>query len=826
MSPDKVGRALPTHVRVATETARNETEGKRPFHWRSWESDLEQWISAQLGIVGSQSKIIACILGLTLDFGVNKQEGAFAFRVTPREFSRVCQHAATAFLDEKPFEHERPRVTATLEETAAAGTGAIARLCAQLGIDVESMRQLASLVGDVRLEKLLGSIDPGLKQGFATSARDYVKHVGVVSVDAAVEQIPGWESEVTDYVFACAGDSEILLTGNDALIALRQDSVAVAGVLEALGVTNPLPWIAAFGAVARALRYRKLPAAHVDDVRALFELLEMIDVDREQVTTPNRIWAPEGLNGAFCNAIVEAGGLISRSDLNLRVARQGFSPASANVHTSYSTVIEFACSSVFRLRGRPFDLAIAERLRRSEGRRSRWAAWGWLGEQRLWTEATIEAGTTIRIAAPADAGELLASRSFALRGPDRSPLGDLAFDRSLAASTPAISERYFFESSSRAIMEFRVGVSPEAILFPVGTTDADDSYPGNIDGCVLVGGRWGFAVTVDHELLTGDLICLPGVLAARIGLEIGEETSLTHPSGWTAAVRREPHAALLRGSDFILRDQKANVGDRAVILISRDSLHLSTVRAGIPGTSADLLSKLGIEQEPELGSPFSLLAAALGESLPTDRGRVAAALRRRGRKDLAELAESLPLRRQVADASRAGPFGVGRLCEDTPLVQVEFENGGRMFATPKACEAQSPLGLRWCATDSASVVIDETWNRWVRAIIRMWAMAQDRSDVVFAYDDRRWRVEWGEWSSLLDAFEAGPRPDENPRYVLPDAKEPTVPLTGLGLERLVHVALATGVTRLIATPFGWCSNWKDGRQSGPTSFREALAVPL
>jgi hypothetical protein len=386
-----------------------------------------------------------------------------------------------------------------------------------------------------------------------------------------------------------------------------------------------------------------------------------------------------------------------------------------------------------------------------------------------------------------------------------------------------MANRYLFEGSNRAIMEFNVGTVPVGYVFPGDSMNATDAYPGLVDGCVLVAGDWGFVITIDDELLSGDSIVLPSVLAMRSGLEVGEESVLFDASGRSVRIRREPHAALLMGGDAILRKQDASQGDRAVVLISRDSFAMSAVPAGEPGSSTDLLSRLGIVESNPSISPFSLIAAALGESQPTDRAKITAVLRARGRRDLAELAESLPLaRRRVAREHATLVLDASMLCADDTRVEVVASNGERMLAIGRVTAAEGPLGLQWQIVRNDPSFTDLVWVRWVRAVIRAWAHAAAGPDVNLEFSAGRWCRGSRSWPSLVAALEAIPDSDVSKPFVLPPSDEPMLPETGLGCERMVRSAVMRGIAELRIDRSGWSTGWEDGRLLGPTSPLKAL----
>jgi hypothetical protein len=437
---------------------------------------------------------------------------------------------------------------------------------------------------------------------------------------------------------------------------------------------------------------------------------------------------------------------------------------------------------------------------------------------------TIIEGDILKFRVPGDVGVLLRDRTFRLLGPDRTPLGELFVDESLSGTTSELERRYLFDEAHRAIMEFDVDTGRVAYLFP-GASTVDDEYPGLIDGCVLVDGVWGFVVSVDDALLAGDPVRLPSVLAARSGLAIGQEVEFMSHSGAPVPVRREPHAALIFGGHAALVQAKAVPGDRAVFLLSRGTVGISRIRRAATGSIEDLLSWMGIQAVERDVSPFSLLAAAMGESQPSDRARIAAAFRRRGRLDLAALTETVSLGIRERLSSSIQVLDASRLCVDVDVdvddVVIELESGERLFATGNPAIGEAPMGLEWRPADTSALLVDSTWCRWLRAVIRAWARAACLGDIVIDYLPDGWHSEFGT-GSLLETLERFGEVGSARRFVLPLSDVPVVPRTGLGFQQLVREASAGGIARLTLSASGWLTEWQDGYRIGPTSFSQAF----
>jgi hypothetical protein len=759
--------------------------------------------------------IIAGYLGLGLKRWSKRDAVAM---VGASAFSRMSREAKASFSREKPFADERRRMVSVLEMTSGDPTEA-ARRFMSLHVDPHAMSRLAFLTGDGALKNLIDECYEPPPRGFIEGARAFVKELGVVSAVSAIATMPGWTADVSDLIFACAGDPEIMLTNGDVLCVDRLDSVPVTGVRKALSIMNPMPWPAAFGAAARALKSQGLPLPTLDDARVLFEMIGLVD-DRDRCRAPgSKVLRSRGLDEALSEIITEFGGLATRRQINDAAAERGYSPNSSNLRTSLSPLVEFACSGVFRCRGKRFDIHRAECLRREEGvHRSRWAFWGWLDDARLWIEAVIE-NDTVRIAAPGDTGDLLRGRTFALFGPDRTDLGELTLDDSLSGTTRELASTYCFEAT-RAVMEFNVSRGRTAQVFP-GESILDDTDPGSVDGCVLVAGKWGYVVHVDAHLLHGDFLRLPGVLASRTGLEVGDEARFVDRCGSAVRIRREPHGAIIEGAEIALSRQGAHPGDRALIVPSRGTVDIVRIEQAEIGTTADLLSRLGIRTGQRGESPFTLLAAAMGESQPSDRARVAAAFRHRGRRDLAELTESLPYATSGRSASARLILDAALLCSDGEQIAIEQASGSQVIASSKVVDEEAPLGLSWLPMEGSLPDADQIWCRWVRAVIRSWAKAADSGAICLELCGTEWKSECGT-GSLLEVLEAVGGSGRPKSFELPQATEPMVPRTGLGFQVLLHDAVVTGISSLRITKAGWSTDWANGRGVGPTSFKCAL----
>ena len=779
--------------------------------------ELREWMIEQLGLDPERADALVARFGVAPDDTPTLAQVGDRLGVTRERIRQIIGRVEAGLAEHRPRFSGVDRLRAALLGARQRGALSVAASLAEVTSDPPRLAAFLALIGERRLASLIRDSSRPLDPEFIRAARQLVHKSGAATVDRLMAALDGWSFDREEFLYAYGGDREIRVVDSVA-VSLRREAALATGLKKALSATNPQSIVAAYPGALRLLRFRNAPVLPtLEEFKTFLLTSPEFSVEGEAVTSLSSAPEPEGLEALLLRAIDNSeAGLVDRDSLARYARGRGYSEASVQQYGSYSPVLELACTGVFRRRGAMVDFGRAEQMRRELGRRSRWAPWGWLGPDRFWIQCRItEDGLKPR--PPRDLLELLLGRSFPTLAVDRTELGLLKFDHQgsvVWALQPSVDN--LREESS--VLEFRVGAHPSVALLSGESADDEDQYPGDVDGCVLVEGRWWMVVHVDEALLEGAACLLPNVLVSRLGLGFGDEAELLCDGGASARVRREAHAGVLIGLGARLRASGVAPGWWVRIAIAPSRLDLHQLGRTSMGTAEDLMVRVGLDSDAGPPKLFRAIGSALGLGGISDRGDVVAALHRRGRPDLARLAERAHQRRGSSGSGSVASLSVMRDGED---LVVRDACGRLMAARPGGTPGgTSPIGLNWVEVgEAAGAPNDPVWQRWISAYVRAWFSAVTSQPVTFELDGRDWLLGSRRFPRLVEAMEAVDVAGGT--GVLPVSTNVCFPETGLGFIHALREAASAGLRTLTVTQDGVVCQWnRGGRSTG--LFLEAL----
>lgn len=678
---------------------------------------------------------------------------------------------------------------------------------------------------------------------FLIELRKIVRNRGAVGLSSLLKGLNDGGWDVTrDQLVSASKTLKELHFADDVVVATSDDSAVANALRKALTVSPRVHLVALLNAVVRVQQSRSSPAGiSVRELAAFLRdgppLADAIGDGWYRARTHEI--AEEVLEGIELKIfdLIEASpdGLISRRQLVHELVGLGYSVHSATQYMSYSPIIEFACSGVFRLRGRSFSAAAAESIRHVHSSKAGWTPWGWAGVDAIWLITRANDGR-VDLRLPAEIANLIADRGFQGVFADGTPVGTINVSSDLEFILPE------FLGTGRIAVEVKLFPEPRMVLIPLGDMHGSaEVYPGEVDGCVLRSGGWQFVVEVDESALGGDHVFVPSVLLRRLGFEIGDTATIQGARG-PLQLELLPHAGHIGPVDAELQSLSAVVGDRVTVSIDKDSLKMRYIGQANqqPGTTQDLLVKVGVSPAEATGNVWAVIGSALGVSSARDRLSIADLLRKRERPDLARLAIDSREGR-VEKATSQDWLHSGQLAEGQTQLAFDVTNGVRHIAVGLADSSgfnnspgvtRGPLGVLWCrvttasatAPELATAVLDKEWVRWARAFVMVLGAAH-HAPIKLSTDGVMWRVDQLHYAELIDALEAivsshpdtGPIPCSADEFFLPSA---------FAFRRLAREAGQAGLRRLDFTADGIIAVASDGRHSDPSCPREALLFCL
>lgn len=715
---------------------------------------------------------------------------------------------------------------------------------ASAGNDKWGLIWLARSYGYSRLaDELARHQAVAFEKQFLVELRKTVRKRGAVTLEnlAAELDSAGWEVTHEQLALACEAVSEIKWMNGIAVS--RSDDVLVANALrKAFSVSPRAHLITLLNAVVRVQQSRSMAA-----VISLVELEEFLQAGPSIADDLGDGWylsrndepadqVLEGIELEILN-LIEASreGLTSRRELVDALVGLGYSVHSATQYMSYSAIVDFACSGVFRLRGRPFDAGEAERIRNSHSSRASWTPWGWAGVDAIWLMTSANGGK-VRLRLPAEIANLMADNCFQCAFADGTIIGEIEVGPDLRFELPD------FIGTGKIALEVKLFPELRIAFIPLGESDdSTNAYPGRVDSCVLRNGGWRFGVEVDESILNGDHVLVPSVLLRRLGFEVGGSAEVRGACG-QLRLELMPHAGHMRGLAGELKSLGINAGTRISVGIDKDGANLQYVGSTLhqKGTTEDLLIKVGIPPDEATGNIWAIVGSALGFSEARDRLAIADILRKRERPDLARLAiDSRDSR--VEKAPSGGWLNTDCMVEDPALFGFKDANDVLHIAAglsdgvganiPLGVE-KGPLGLLWqrirpssvTSNQSSSSTLDKEWVRWARAFASALGAAHSRH-IRLTTDGVGWTVGNLKYNELIDALEAitlnttatGPIPAGGEEFFLPSA---------FAFRRLSRDALQAGLRELNFTSDGIVGVTADGRCSSPCSPRDVILFCL
>jgi hypothetical protein len=674
---------------------------------------------------------------------------------------------------------------------------------------------------------------------FLIELRKLVRHRGAIGLGRLLSELDdaGWET-TRDQLIAASKVVNGLKFADGVLVATANDGVVVTALQKALSVTTPIHLLALLNAVVRVQQSRSSSSLMSFEELAAFlqngpSLAE--DLGDGWYRSLEQKTAEEVLEGMELEIleVIETTekGLISRGGLVDALVGRGYSVHSATQYMSYSAIVDFACSGVFRLRGRSFNAGAAEKIRRSFSSRSGWTPWGWAGVDAIWLITSASDGRG-RLRLPAEIANLMAEKYFEGSFADGTIVGKIKVGSDLEFDLPD------FLGTGRVALEVKLFPEPQMVLIPLGDShDSAEAYPGDVDGCVLRNGGWQFVVEVCESMLGGDRVLVPSALLRKWGFEIGDTVNI-HGARGQLTLEFLPHAGHIRPLDGELESLGAAEGDRVTVGIDKDNLRLKYIGSTNQqrGTTEDLLIRLGVPPAEATGNVWAVMGSALGFSGARDRLSIADLLRRRERPDLARLAVDSREAR-VEKAVSENWFHSGHLVSDPTQLAFKASDGVLHVAVglgqsgggnipPGAIKG--PLGLLWSRRDQAtanpggpgSVALDKEWVRWARAFVMVLGAAHD-APITLSTDGVMWAVDRLQYTELIDALEAiaSSQPVTGPLF---SGADEFFPPSAFAFRRLAREACQAGLRELEFSADGIVAIAADGRRSNPCSPREAL----
>ena len=699
---------------------------------------------------------------------------------------------------------------------------------------------LARSYGYKRLAAELTQHEPvAFEQQFLLELRKVVRQRGAISLDSLLAELneAGWDL-TRDQLVAASKAVKGLKFADGILVAAANDSVVVTALKKALSVSPRMHLLSLLNAVVRVQQSRS--SSSVISIEELSAFLRdgpalAQDTGDGWYRSLMQQTAEEELEGIELEIfeLIEASpdGLISRGRLADELVGLGYSTHSATQYMSYSAIVDFACSGVFRLRGRSFNAGAAESIRRSLSSRAGWTPWGWAGFDAVWLITTARDGN-VHLRLPAEIANLMAEKGFQGVFADGTTVGQIEVSSDLEFGLPD------FLGTGRVALEVKLFPEPQMILIPLGDShDSAEAYPGEVDGCVLRNGGWQFVVEVGEPTLGGDRVLVPSALLRKWGFEIGDKASI-HGARGQLILEFLPHAGHIRPLDGELKSLGATEGDRVTVGIDKDKLRLKYIGSTNQqrGTTEDLLIRLGVPPAEATGNVWAVMGSALGFSGARDRLSIADLLRRRERPDLARLAADSREAR-VEKAVSENWLHSGRLVSDPTQLAFKASDGVLHVAVGLAEGGggnvpsgvrRGPLGLLWSRIGQTaanpdgpgSTAVDNEWVRWARAFVLILGAAHD-APIKLTTDGVMWAADQLQYTELIDALEAiayshpvaGPIPSSDDEYFPPSA---------FAFRRLAREARQAGLRELDFTANGIVAVGAGGRRSNPGSPRAAL----
>lgn len=493
------------------------------------------------------------------------------------------------------------------------------------------------------------------------------------------------------------------------------------------------------------------------------------------------------------------GGVLRRNELEELIRLDSTIDATL-VSATYSPVVEMVANGIFGVRGAPIDLAAVEALRHMK--KGPWSRWGRLDRHRIWIEAkTI--GEAIRVRIPADCRELLEDRQWAVLSLAGGVLGTLSVkgESAIEIDWQFGSPTDWISAEHGAVLEFDLSQG-RVRLFSGASVDGDID-PRNVDGCVLVSGRWQFVFEIDDERLLTDPVSIPVCVSGLEGIAVG--TSKRFRCGETdLEALREPHSVRVSNMAPLLG---SCVRGGFVRFGFSTSGNCEVMISDPPRSASErLLRYAGLFHTPEQRWPA--IGASLGVGGQCDKRRVRQALADRERFDLVPLLNA-------AEVTGA-PTNVRLISTD----QFAIRDGRLLLSTvdgtfcAEPTRGGGPLGLRW--TDGElSVMSDSNWSSQCLLILRVWGVATTSKQLEFVKSSDGWRSPTlaGPHLKLMDAFEhLAARSGALEESVL-RSDVPLVPLRSLGFLSL-FVAADSYLQRLVITASSWTGIDLNGQQYG------------
>lgn len=423
------------------------------------------------------------------------------------------------------------------------------------------------------------------------------------------------------------------------------------------------------------------------------------------------------------------------------------------------------------------------------------------------------ANDTLRPSPPADVELLLRGRSFVVYAADRTSLGNMKFSEEGVVVFDWNADNVGTPEDQKSLHVFVVGRLSGSVVRLTAAVGEDDAYPGDVDGCVLVDGRWWLVIAVDEELLAGDTCLVPLSLIKGVVGALGEETVLSWEGSNSVRLRREPHCGVVAGLGACVRSLGHSPPRWIRIAFTPLGLKMEPLGSPDAGTREDLLARVGLSSAISGRPYFSAIGGALGLGANQDRRDVLAAFRRRGRPDLVALAERTP---GVSPPRQSAQDLLVQLDAKAGDVIVTDRDGRPLEPVSVATiGGPRPLGLEWKIRQHGGgsfALRDSIWARWVTAVLRAWLVANCAEPLTFRIEGDGWVYRGIRFARLLDAFEAVDVPD-CATMALP-LLENYCPPTGLGFVNLITDAVASGLREVVISDAGVLAFWADGSSTG------------
>jgi hypothetical protein len=494
------------------------------------------------------------------------------------------------------------------------------------------------------------------------------------------------------------------------------------------------------------------------------------------------------------------GGVVQRSDLEELIRREPAIDATL-VSSSYSPVLEMVANGIFGVRGAEIDLAAIETLRKKK--KGPWSRWGRLDRDRMWIEVKTS-GEAIRVRIPADCRELLEDRQWTLSSPAGGTLGTLAVKGESAieitwhfgAPTDWIAEEH------SAVLEF--DIPRNRVRLFSGASVEGDVDPREVDGCVLVGGRWQFTFEVNDGRLLSEPVSIPLCVSGLGGITVGDRETF-QCDGVDLEVKREPHSLRVFNIAPLLQD--CVVG--GFVRVGFQAGKCVVAICDPPDSSPDrLLRYAGLFHNP--GQRWPAIGASLGIGGVCDKRRVRQALADRERFDLIPL---LSASEAAGALTNVELISTDQFATQDGRLLLRTADGARCAEQERG---EGPLGLQWTSGTPLSAS-DPNWSSYCLLIVRVWGIATTGNPLLITRSPDGWLSPAiaGSLPTLrdtLDALATGPGALDG-SIIRSDT--PLVPLRSLGFLRILAAAESC-LQRLVISVNGWTGIDRDGHEFGPS----------